>query len=115
MNQRRQQLELILGMTLKPINETRYASGLIDYEFPAGILYENLQLLLTCISKGSLDYNVSFARATYEITPDGILQTPHTIIVNGQRITSDSITVSWTDYEWAQKQRLQEMRDLYNV
>lgn len=113
-NERLQQLEQILGTSLHSRNETRYASGLIEYEFPAGILYENIQLLLTCISKG-LDYNISFTKTAYKVTSDGILQTPHTIVVNGQHITSDSITVSWVDHEWVQKQRIQEIKDFYNV
>ena len=111
-NERLQQLENILGTPLHPRNETRYVSGRIEYEFPAGILYENIQLLLTCISKG-LDYTISFAKTSYKVASDGILQTPHTVVVNGQHITSDSITIAWVDHDWVQKQRIQEIKDKY--
>jgi hypothetical protein len=92
---RKKQLEAILNMPIKC--EHRDITGRITYDFQCGILYENLQLLLTCICKG-MDYTVSFENPVHRVTPDGILQKPMTFIVNGLEIVRDGISVSWIDH-----------------
>ena len=98
-NERLQQLENILGMPYQ--HEHRDSTGRITYDFPAGILYENLELLMTCIEKG-LDYDVSF---------NGLL--PRTVIVNGEQIITESIFVSWLDQALVRKQLDQEIKDFF--
>ena len=109
-HERLQQLENILGVTCQC--EHRDITGRITYDFPAGIVYENLQLLLTCISKG-LNYEIYFFESTLQVVPDGILRTPRTIIVNGHQIVSHPISVSWVDFEFAQQQKLKEIQDFF--
>lgn len=91
-NERLQQLENILGTACQC--EQRDITGRITYDFPAGIVYENLQLLLTCISKG-------------------LLITPRTIVVNGRQIVSHPISVSWIDFEYAQQKYLEGIQDFF--
>lgn len=109
-DERLQQLENILGVACQC--EQRDITGRITYDFPAGIVYENLQLLLTCISKG-LNYQIYFFESTLQVVPDGILITPRTIVVNGRQIVSHPISVSWIDFEYAQQKYLEGIQDFF--
>lgn len=109
-NERLQQIENILGVACQC--KQRDITGRITYDFSAGIVYENLQLLLTCISKG-LNYQIYFFESTLQVVPDGILITPRTIVVNGHKIVSHPISVSWIDFEYAQQKYLEGIQDFF--
>lgn len=101
----KEQIEHILCAKVE--HEHRWATGRITYDFSGGILYENLQLLLVSIMHG-MPCTISFDSYQSTFVRDGILSTPRTIIVNGQQILSEGISVSYIDQEVAEKSRRQD-------